>query len=382
MKLGYIGFGEVGFEMAQGFGAAGLKGIVAYDLLQNHPAYGALVAERVRASGVTMCSTPQTLLDNVDVVIVAVPGGKALETAKQQKQLLKKGTIYADVSASSPETKRQIWDEIKETGVMFVDGAMLGSLTLYKNKVPTLVSGNGSDLFMERMSPYGMDLEKVSDIPGEATAIKLGLMAQRGDQLKGDVIIATHICPTAPTRPHHPVAFMDSPVDFQVMNDNEIDPAMDAVLSIDTTKGNRIINTRGFAISPTVKSGYVLRVSDDLLDIMQNTTGRLPAVFAITTQDITPYGNGIFHLNSIMQPSIATDAPTVGVAITTEAAVPGCATGATHLVDVEMAVRFAIETAKAFTSGQCHFYDPEEFNLIQTLYGSLDHLRTAGRKKE
>jgi len=173
MKLGFIGFGEVGFEMAQGFGAAGLKGILAYDLLQNHPAYGALVAERVRVSGVTMCSTPQALLDNVDVVIVAVPGGKALETAKQQKHLLKKRTIYADVSASSPETKRQIWDEIKETGVMFVDGAMLGSLTLYQNKVPTLVSGNGSDLFMERMSPYGMDLEKVSDIPGEATAIKL-----------------------------------------------------------------------------------------------------------------------------------------------------------------------------------------------------------------
>lgn len=173
MKLGFIGFGEVGFEMAKGFGAAGLKGILAYDLLQNHSAYGALVAERVRASGVTMCATPQAVLDNVDVVIVAVPGGKALETAKQQKCLLKTGTIYADVSASSPETKRQIWDEIKETGVMFVDGAMLGSLTLYQNKVPTLVSGNGSDLFMERMSPYGMDLEKVSDIPGEATAIKL-----------------------------------------------------------------------------------------------------------------------------------------------------------------------------------------------------------------
>ena len=81
---------------------------------------------------------------------------------------------------------------------------------------------------------------------------------------------------------------MDSPVDMATMNKYEVDPAMDAILSVDTTKGNRIINHRGFAISPTVKEGYILRVSEDLLDVMSITTGRLPVVFAITTQDITP----------------------------------------------------------------------------------------------
>lgn len=172
MKLGFIGFGEVGFEMAKGFGKAGLTEILAYDIMQKHPTFGALVDERVRESGVTMCTTPQDVLDNVDIVIVAVPGGKALQTASEQKSLLKRGTIYADVSASSPAIKRQIWDEIKETGVLFVDGAMLGSLVVSQQKVPTLVSGNGSDLFIERMTPYGMDLEKISEIPGEATAIK------------------------------------------------------------------------------------------------------------------------------------------------------------------------------------------------------------------
>jgi len=213
-----------------------------------------------------------------------------------------------------------------------------------------------------------------------AAGIKLGLMAQRGDRLNGDVIITTHICPCAPTRPHHPVPFMDSPAEFQTVNEQEIHADMDAVLSIDTTKGNRVINTRGFAISPTVKEGYILRVSEDLLDLMQIATGRVPAVFPITTQDITPYGNGLFHLNSILQPSVATTAPTVGVALTTEVAVPGCATGATHLVDVEMAVRFCLEVAKAFTAGQCRFYDADEFALIQQLYGSLGHLQTAGNQ--
>ena len=43
-------------------------------------------------------------------------------------------------------------------------------------------------------------------------AAKLGQMHVRGDILEGDVMIRTHVCPNAPTRPHEPVPFMDSPV--------------------------------------------------------------------------------------------------------------------------------------------------------------------------
>ena len=57
---------------------------------------------------------------------------------------------------------------------------------------------------------------------------------------------------------------------------------------------------------------------------MQITTGKKPYTFAVTVQDITPYGNGLYHLNSILQPSTATSAPVVGVAITTETVVQMC----------------------------------------------------------
>ncbi len=211
-----------------------------------------------------------------------------------------------------------------------------------------------------------------------AVAAKLGRMAQRGDQLKGDVIVTTQICPTAPTLPHEPVPFMDSPVTMKESNDYEVDPEMDAILCVDTTKGNRIINKRGIAISPTVKQGWILRTSEDLLSIMQTTTGELPAVFALTQQDITPYGNGLYHLNSILQPSVATDKPCVGVAITTQTQVAGCATGATHVTDVDEALRFCIEVAKEFTSGHCRFYDEEEFDRMVKQYGSMTHFQTPG----
>jgi len=226
----------------------------------------------------------------------------------------------------------------------------------------------------------------VSDGDGAAAALSAALklldMNSKGDFIDGDVIISTHICPNAPTQPHEPVPFMGSPVDMQTMNKMEVDPQMDAILSIDTTKGNRVLNQKGIAITPTIKDGYILRVSDSLLDIMQTVTGKSPVVLPITTQDITPYGNCLYHINSIVQPCIATSSPVVGVAITAETMVPGCATGASHETDIELAASFALEVAKCFGRKTCSFYDEKEWELITKLYGSMEHLKTLGGNSE
>lgn len=210
-----------------------------------------------------------------------------------------------------------------------------------------------------------------------AAGAKLARMNDRGDQLDGDVIVSTHICAHAPTRPHLPVAFMDSPVSLEEMNRQEVNSHMNAILSVDTTKGNRLCNHRGFAISPTVREGWILRVSDDLLDIAEAVSGRLCAVLPLTMQDITPYGTDIYHLNSILQPSTATDVPVVGVGITAETVVAGSATGASDLVSVESAARFCVEVAKGYTAGSCMFSDEEEFARLRTLYGSMSTLQGA-----
>ena len=224
----------------------------------------------------------------------------------------------------------------------------------------------------------------VSDADGAlvamAAALKLAGMAQRGDRCTGDIILATHICPHAPTQPHEPTPFMGSPISLPQQIQAEVSPDMDAILSVDTTKGNRVINHQGFAISPTVKEGYILRISEDLLTLMEWVTGDVPATFPVTMQDITPYGNGIYHINSIMQPSVWVDCPVVGVALTTRMPVPGCATGANMPYGLEAATRFCVETAKAYGSGQVQFYDADQFALMQKLYGSMAVLRTGGGK--
>ena len=187
-------------------------------------------------------------------------------------------------------------------------------------------------------------------------------------------------CPDAPTIPHEPVEFMGSPVDMATKNRMELDAAMDAVLSIDTTKGNRIVNHRGVALTPTVRRGWILRVSDDLVAILERVGGEPAVTLPLSMADITPYGNGVYHLNSIVQPATATGAPVVGIAVTAATAVPGSATGASHEADIALAARFALEIAKEVGAGRARLHDEAEFERLVRLYGSMEHLQGPGRE--
>lgn len=101
-------------------------------------------------------------------------------------------------------------------------------------------------------------------------------------------------------------------------------------------------------------------------------------MFPVNTQDITPYGNDVHHINSIMQP--CTNAPVIGVAIITETMVPDCATGCSHFADVEEAARFVLEAAKSYGRGEFEFYDEKDFRHMLELYGPMNQLQTLGKK--
>lgn len=301
-----------------------------------------------------------------------------------------KQVIEAMELLDAPITSREVAALLRERSVLVEDVPVegdVGKTTFLLMTIPgsegKLAGGEAPTLGIIGMlgglgaSPTKIGL--VSDADGAicalAACLKISTMNARGVHLKGDVLLATHICSDAAIIPHDPVPFMSSPIDMSVMNKIQVDPRMDAILSVDTTKGNRILNRRGIAITPTVKDGWILPVSEGLLDILEAVTGDLPAVLPLNVFDITPYGNGLPHINSIMQPSVATASPVVGVAVTARAAVPGCATGANQAFDLELAVRFCIEVAKAMGDNDCLFYDPKVFDRAGELYGSMKKVR-------
>ena len=215
----------------------------------------------------------------------------------------------------------------------------------------------------------------VSDADGAivavAAAAKLAQSTQRGDTIPGDVLLTTHISPDAPILPHEPVPFMISPVPIMDVLRECVDARMDALISVDATKGNRVIKKAGFAITPTVKNGWMLRVSDDFINIYEWVTGEVASVVPITMQDITPYGNNVYHINSIMQPWVMTEAPVLGLATTASVPVPGSGSGANFPVALESATRFCIEVARDYTNGKCKFYDEKEYDILLKRYGDM-----------
>lgn len=173
MKIGFIGYGEAAFNISLGLGGEGIAGIVAYDAMSEDPVMGKLVKARAKEAGVDLKSTAREVAEDCDVIFAAVPSSFTLDVCAAIKDVLNEKKIYVDVSASTPAVKEQIWNSIKDSGVSFVDAAMLGSLPKDKHRVPITASGNGAESFKELMAAYGMRITTAGERAGAASAIKL-----------------------------------------------------------------------------------------------------------------------------------------------------------------------------------------------------------------
>lgn len=173
MKLGFIGFGEAAYEMASGLNDEGLNHFYAYDALLNNPASAARIKTRASEVNVELLNNANEVLENCSIVIAAVPANKTLEVAQTLNNSFKENLVYVDVSAATPEVKKQVAKVVEEGGSLFVDAAMLGPLPVYKHKVPISASGKGTDLFVQNLAEFGMQITKLSDNPGDASALKL-----------------------------------------------------------------------------------------------------------------------------------------------------------------------------------------------------------------
>ncbi len=158
-----------------------------------------------------------------------------------------------------------------------------------------------------------------------------------------------------------------------------VDPTMDFVLSLGTVRDSRTNNSAGVAFSPTIKDGWVLPVSEDLVSIKNEVASCPTAVLPVTTQDITPYANELYHLSCVTQPATVTDAPVVAIAFTSGTRVAGKDISPVSAEEIDTAVRFVLEATKAYTSGCLKLFDPEEFDRLVRLYGTMSYLQAPRR---
>ncbi|WP_138418172.1 prephenate dehydrogenase/arogenate dehydrogenase family protein [Aquibacillus sediminis] len=167
-RIGFIGFGEVGYEMSKGFKEEGNIQVIAFDPLYKE----SFIQNRAKEVDVTLVDQPKNVIKKVDMVIVAVPANKTWNVWEGLKEYLKSNVLYVDVTTADATTKQKISKEVVGEDKKFIDAALMGPLPIYKHKVPIIASGRGVGAFVDQMGEFNMNIEKISDEVGDATNIK------------------------------------------------------------------------------------------------------------------------------------------------------------------------------------------------------------------
>jgi 3-hydroxyisobutyrate dehydrogenase-like beta-hydroxyacid dehydrogenase len=173
IKLGFIGFGEAGFHISKGLLSAGVSGVYAYDINAGAPGLGEKIQRRAAEAGVPLLETNADLADACDILLSTVTANRAVEAAEQTTPFLSPWRIYADLNSVSPAVKQAIGKLVHSRGARFVEAAIMSPVPRHGAAVPMFLCGAHAPEFARLLSPYGMNLEVISERIGAASAVKM-----------------------------------------------------------------------------------------------------------------------------------------------------------------------------------------------------------------
>jgi hypothetical protein len=115
-RVGIIGFGEVGSALGRGLRSEGLPGVVAADAAVDDATFGPLIRRRAAEATVELLPSNAEVAEVSDVILVAVPGWRALAAAEAAAPGLRKGQLYVDVGSASPRVKQALAEAVERAG--------------------------------------------------------------------------------------------------------------------------------------------------------------------------------------------------------------------------------------------------------------------------
>ncbi|MGA2714536.1 MAG: DUF1932 domain-containing protein [Bryobacteraceae bacterium] len=172
-NIGFVGFGEAAFHIAGGLRTSGIEEIAAYDINTWTPGLGEKIRQRAAETGTRLVDSNGELTGLSRIILSTVTANQALAAAQQTAPGLSAGHIYADLNSVSPGLKQSIGRVISAAGAKYVEVAVMAPVPPYGHQVPMLVGGPGGAEFIERMKPFGMQMEYTSANVGEAAATKM-----------------------------------------------------------------------------------------------------------------------------------------------------------------------------------------------------------------
>jgi 3-hydroxyisobutyrate dehydrogenase-like beta-hydroxyacid dehydrogenase len=171
-KLGFVGLGHMGGNMASRFLAAGYT---VYGETRHRGDAEALVHE-----GLHWRDTPGEVAGAADVLITSLPDDDVLESVASGPDGilagLTEGKIWIDVSTVSPRASRELADRVRAVGAQMLDAPVSGSVPQVQAGTLTIMVG-GDERAYGRVEPILRELGTPTHIGenGQGLVLKLAI---------------------------------------------------------------------------------------------------------------------------------------------------------------------------------------------------------------
>ncbi|MGI4952774.1 MAG: DUF1932 domain-containing protein [Janthinobacterium lividum] len=172
VRLGLVGYGEIGSTLGRGLREAGLQAVASYDKHAFDGPYAALIQERAAAAGVTLVRSPAELAAAAELILSVTPGSASLDSAEAFAAVLDGRHTFLDVASATPKVKRGVAERLHGSGAAVGDASIMGT-PLNGYAMAMLSSGAAGRVMADTLNPWGMRIDWVGDTLGTASGIKI-----------------------------------------------------------------------------------------------------------------------------------------------------------------------------------------------------------------
>jgi len=161
MIIAILGIGEAGGTLARDLIAKGVH-VRGWD-----------PEPRNLPEGLDFAESNPAAVAGVDVVLSVNWASVAIDVAKEVASVLQPNQLYADLNTAAPQLKRDIAPIVEKAGALFVDAALMDPVPPKGLGTQVYASGNGAELFAQKMTPLGMPVTFLDKEAGNAATHKL-----------------------------------------------------------------------------------------------------------------------------------------------------------------------------------------------------------------
>ncbi len=173
IRLGLIGYGEVGSTLGQGLREEGLVEIASYDKYAFDGPFAELIQSRAAAARVPLVQSAQELAARCTLLLGVTPGSASIESADAFAPHLTSDHLFVDLASATPNVKKSVGRILGVSGAGIADASIMGTPHADGYRLPVLASGPAAQALRDLMNPWGLKIECVDGDVGAASGIKI-----------------------------------------------------------------------------------------------------------------------------------------------------------------------------------------------------------------